>query len=146
LREFKMGKINFGRVLLGGLLAGFVMNIGEYILNEKVLAAFLREFMARHNFPAEPGVNFIFLAVGFTFLLSILMVWVYALIRPRLGPGVKSALVAAFVMWFGVYLYSSVFLVMLFGSPINPVAIGCVWGLVEYSLAAMAGGWLYREA
>ena len=33
-----MGKINFGRVLLGGLVAGLVINIGEYLLNGVVLA------------------------------------------------------------------------------------------------------------
>jgi hypothetical protein len=141
-----MGKINFGRVLLGGLLAGVVMNIGEYILNEKVLGAQMKEFMVKHNFPAEPGVNFIIAAVVATFVLSIVMIWVYALIRPRLGPGPKAAIVAAFILWFGVNLYSSVFFVMLFGSPVSTAAFGCVWGLVEYSLAAMAGGWLYREA
>ena len=141
-----MGKINFGRVLLGGLLAGVVMNIGEYILNERVLGAQMKEFMAKHNFPAEPGVNFIIAAVVATFALSIVMIWLYALIRPRLGPGPKAAIVAAFILWFGVDLYSSVFFVMLLGSPLSTAALGCVWGLVEYSLAAMAGGWLYKEA
>ena len=32
-----MGKINFMRVLLGGLLAGVVINIGEGVLNEAIL-------------------------------------------------------------------------------------------------------------
>jgi len=32
-----MGKINFGRVLLGGLVAGLLLNIGEWVLNGIVL-------------------------------------------------------------------------------------------------------------
>jgi hypothetical protein len=32
-----MGKINWARVLLGGLLAGFVINIFEYVTNGVVL-------------------------------------------------------------------------------------------------------------
>ncbi|MDQ1637141.1 MAG: hypothetical protein QOF62_480 [Pyrinomonadaceae bacterium] len=28
--------MNFGRVFLGGLLAGLILNIGEFLLNEKV--------------------------------------------------------------------------------------------------------------
>ncbi len=28
-----MGKINWGRVLLGGLLAGVIVNIFEYVMN-----------------------------------------------------------------------------------------------------------------
>jgi len=34
-----MGKINWARVLLGGLLAGFIINIFEYVTNGVVLAA-----------------------------------------------------------------------------------------------------------
>jgi hypothetical protein len=34
-----MGKINWERVLLGGLLAGFIINIFEYVTNGVVLAA-----------------------------------------------------------------------------------------------------------
>jgi hypothetical protein len=33
-----MKKINMGRVLLGGLIAGVVLNIGEFLLNGVVLA------------------------------------------------------------------------------------------------------------
>jgi hypothetical protein len=34
-----MGKINWARVLLGGLVAGFIINIFEYVTNGVVLAA-----------------------------------------------------------------------------------------------------------
>jgi hypothetical protein len=140
-----MGKINFGRVLLGGLLAGVVLNVGEWLLNEKVLGPQMKEMMSKHNF-VEPGRNFIIMAVVVTFVLAIVMVWVYALIRPRLGAGVMTAIVAAFVMWFGVYLYNAGFFIMLFGTPLNSMLIACVWGLVEYSLASIAGAWVYKEA
>ncbi|MBC8647371.1 MAG: hypothetical protein H7X85_09430, partial [Thermoanaerobaculia bacterium] len=32
-----MGKINWGRVILGGIVAGIVINISEYVLNELVM-------------------------------------------------------------------------------------------------------------
>ena len=34
-----MGKINLGRVILGGALAGPILNIGEFVLNEPILGA-----------------------------------------------------------------------------------------------------------
>ena len=34
-----MGKINFGRVLFGGIVAGVILSVGEWVLNEKVLGA-----------------------------------------------------------------------------------------------------------
>src|SRR6266481_1988424 len=84
-KETDMGKINFGRVLLGGLVAGLVINIGEYLLNGVVLAKQMEGTFRKMNVPA-PGGNFIAIAVALTFLLGILIVWIYALIRPRLGP------------------------------------------------------------
>lgn len=141
-----MGKINFGRVLLGGIVAGIVLNVGEFILNEKIMGAEMKEMMAKHNFVMPTGPNFIIMAVGMTFVLGIVMVCVYALIRPRLGPGPKAAIVAALIMWFGVYLYNAGFFIMLFGSPVQSMAIANVWGVVEYGVASIVGAYLYKEA
>lgn len=141
-----MGKINFGRVLLGGILAAIVLNVGEYLLNEKVMGTEMKEMMAKHNFTMPDGPKFLVMAVSVTVVLGIVMVWLYALIRPRLGPGVMTAIVAAFVMWFAVYLYNAGFFIMIFGTPVNSMAIACVWGLVEYSLAAIVGAAVYKEA
>src|SRR5436190_23797469 len=139
-----MGKINVGRVVLGGLLAGLVLNIGEYLLNGKVLAAQMKTFMTQHNF-TEPA-NFIPIAVALTFVLGIVIVLGYACIRPRLGPGVKTAIIAGFFAWFGIYLYCGIINGVLFGIPMNTMILVLVWGFVEYAIAAVAGAWLYTEA
>jgi hypothetical protein len=139
-----MNNINFGRVILGGLVAGLVLNIGEFLLNEVVFKQQMEEFFARLNVP-RPGSTFIAIAVGITFLLGILMVCLYAMIRPRYGPGPKTAICAALVIWFCVYFYCGVLNAALFGFPTTLVVAGMVWGLVEYSLAAIAGAWLYKE-
>lgn len=139
-----MGNINLGRVLLGGLVAGVVLNIGEFLLNEVVLGSQMKEFLRLHNFQ-QPGGNFIAIAVALTFVLGIVMVWLYALIRPRCGAGPKTALVAALISWFAIYFYTGIFYLLIFGSPLNAMLIGWVWGLAEYSLAAIAGAFLYKE-
>ena len=59
-----MNNINFGRVILGGLLAGLILNIGEFVLNVKVLASQMRAMAIQHNFPPDPPVNGIAVAVG----------------------------------------------------------------------------------
>ena len=139
-----MGNINLGRVVLGGLVAGLVMNIGEYLLNGKVLASQMATFMTEHNFK-EPA-NFIPIAVALTFVLGIVIVLGYACIRPRLGPGVKTAIIAGLFAWFGVYFYSGIINGVLAGIPMNMMLMVMVWGLVEFSVAAVAGAWLYKEA
>src|SRR5882672_12348651 len=102
-----MGKINVGRVLLGGLVAGIVLNIGEYLLNDKVFGAQMKAEMARHNYPM-PGGNAIVVAVVMTFVLGLVIVLGYAAIRPRFGAGPKTAIIAAVFAWFGVYVYLNI--------------------------------------
>jgi hypothetical protein len=139
-----MSKINFGRVILGGLVAGLVLNIGEYLLNEVIFKQQMEEMFTKMRL-TPPGGSFIAIAVTITFLLGILIVCLYAMIRPRYGPGPKTALCAASVIWFCVYFYCGVLNAALFGLATSFVVIGMVWGIVEYSLAAIAGAWLYRE-
>ena len=138
-----MGKINMARVILGGLVAGLVINIGEFLLNGMVLADQMKSFMTQHNF-TEPK-NFIAIAVALTFVLGIVIVLGYACIRPRLGPGVKTAIIAGLFAWFGIYFYSGIINGVLFGIPMNTMIMVIVWGLVEFCLGAIAGAWLYKE-
>ena len=137
--------INFGRVVLGGLVAGLILNIGEFILNEKVLADPMKEFFTAHKFN-QPAGSFIAVAVALTFLLGIVMVLGYAAIRPRFGPGPKTAIITALFAWFGIYLYNGIILTLLFGGTASQEILILVWGLVEYVIAAVVGAWLYKEA
>lgn len=140
-----MGNINMGRVLLGGLLAGVVLNIGEFLFNGVLMANQMKEWMAQHNL-TDPGTTFLVVATVLTFFLGIVMVWLYALIRARLGPGPKTAIVAALIMWFAVGVYSGIIYGLICAVPVNLILIGIAWCLVEYVLGALAGSWLYKEA
>ncbi len=140
-----MSNINTGRVLLGGLVAGLVLNIGEVVLMDVLLGVHMKEFLSRHNF-AEPGTNFMVVAVGLTFVMGIVLVLGYACIRTRLGAGPKTAIIAGLFGWFGVYVYSGIVNNVLFGTPTAMIAAIVAFGLVEYVLAALAGAWVYKEA
>lgn len=140
-----MNRINLQRAILGGLVAGVVLNIGEFLLNDVVLAAQMREFFARFRVP-EPGSSFLVVAILLTFVLGIVIVWIYAAMRSRLGPGPKTAICAGLLAWFGIYLYSGIINGMILHVPTNMLVIALVWGAVEYIVAAIAGAWLYREA
>ena len=137
--------MNYGRVILGGLVAGLILNAGEFLLNAVILHNAMVEWAKAHNLPEDPGPTFMVAAVGLTFVLGIVTVWLYALIRPRLGPGVKTAIIAALVMWFGVYIYCGIIYGILLVQPMNAIAIAAVFGLVEYIVAAIAGAWVYKE-
>ena len=86
------------------------------------------------------------IAILITLVLGIAMVFVYAMIRPRFGPGPKTAVIAALTVWFLVFLYNNVIGAALGFVPVNMFAIAFGWELVEYLLAALLGAALYREA
>ncbi|MGI8918820.1 MAG: hypothetical protein ACR2H6_09465, partial [Pyrinomonadaceae bacterium] len=68
-----MKNINLGRVLLGGLLAGLILNVGEFLLNDVILGTQMREFFARYGI-ADPGVSFMVAAVTLTFAIGVVLV------------------------------------------------------------------------
>lgn len=140
-----MGKINFGRVLLGGLVAGLLMNIGEYVLNDKVLGSQMKDYFALHNFPM-PGGKAIAIAIVMVFVLGIVMILGYAAIRPRFGAGPKTAIIAGLFTWFGVYFFNNILGAAFGFVPTNILALLLGWGFVEYLVAALVGAWLYKEA
>lgn len=139
-----MNKINFTRVILGGLVAGVVLNIGEFILNDVILGAQMKEFLGRLNLP-DPGGSFIAVAVILTLVIGVVIVWMYAAMRPRLGPGPKTAICAGIIAWIFVCVYCGVINGIVLQAPTNFLIIAIAWCFVEYVLAAIAGAWLYKE-
>ena len=139
-----MNGINIARVVLGGLLAGVIIDIGEVVLNAWLLAARMEAAMTRLNLPPVSGGAIAgFLIMGFA--LGIATVWLYAAIRPRFGPGVRAALCAGATVWFLAYVYPSIGFELMGLFPTRIIAIGMVWGLGELLVAAVAGAWLYQE-
>ena len=140
-----MGGINFGRALIGGLVAGVVLNVGEYLLNGVILAKQMSEYMTEHRFPQMTG-SAIGVAMAMTFVLGVVMIVGYAALRPRFGAGPKTAIIAALFVWFGVVVYPNVIGAAFGFIPTNVLLLLLGWEIVEYILAAIAGAWLYKEA
>src|ERR1051325_1157114 len=99
-----MSKINVRRVLLGGIVAGLIINAGELVLNGVLLRSHIEADLKHMNLP-RPGNGFAALAVALTFIFGILAVLFYAMMRARLGPGPKTALLTALILWFCLYAY-----------------------------------------
>lgn len=138
-----MGTVNLGRVILGGLLAGLIMNVSEAILNLYVVAEESAAIMERFGLEAVGGSQIaIFLAM--TFVLGIIMVFLYAGLRPRFGAGAKTAVIAGVVVWL-VAMMAAVADAVLGILPANLLILTGVWALVEMVVASIAGAWLYRE-
>jgi hypothetical protein len=140
-----MSRINLGRVALGGLLAGVIINIGEFLLNGVILAEEMNDAMkALNRPPIDPAMILWF--VLFSFGFGLMVVWTYAAIRPRFGPGVKTAVCASAVCWGLGYLYPNLFFYVINLFPRGMLVLGSVWGFVEVMIAGIAGAWLYTES
>ncbi|PYV63727.1 MAG: hypothetical protein DMG97_36975 [Acidobacteria bacterium] len=122
-----MAHTNRGRVILGGLLAGVVINIVEFVTNGV----------------APTGAIVMFNVWGF--LLGIAAVWLYAAIRPRYGSGPNTAIRAGLVAWaLAVFLPNlSNYPLGLF--PTRLLVISTVVALIELPLATVVGAWSYKE-
>jgi len=141
-----MGRINWGRVLLGGIVAGLVLNVSEYILNDVVLREDMQAAMeALGRSGPEAGGNVV-VWILYGFVVGIAAVWLYAAIRPRFGPGAGTAVLAGLAVWVLDYLLGTVAMLNLGLFPRGLLMIGLIWGLVEILIASVAGAWVYREA
>jgi len=138
-----MGKVNWVRVILGGLLAGVIINVFEFILNGLLLAKDMQAAISARGKQMGGGQLLMFAAWGF--LVGIFAVWLYAGIRPRYGAGLKTALCAGLAVWCLGYLLADVTPLALKLFPIRLTVIGLAVGLVEVSVGTLAGAWLYRE-
>ena len=139
-----MGRINIARVILGGLVAGLVINISETILNLMVVAQAMENALRARNL--DPlGMGPIMGFVGFTFLMGIATIWLYAAIRPRFGAGATTAAIAALAVWFFGYVSPALGMAMMGLFSMKLMAVTTVWGLPEIVIASVAGAWLYKE-
>jgi hypothetical protein len=132
------------RVVLGGLLAGLIINISEFILNGVVFAEEMTAAMASLNRPPIADSMIVWFVL-FGFGLGIVSIWLYAAIRPRYGPGVRTALCAGLAIWGLAYLYPTLFFLAMKLFPTRLTVISTVWGLAEVLIAAVAGAAIYKE-
>ena len=139
-----MGKINKGRVLLGGLLAGLVLIIIHTVIHRAILGEQWAKAMADLNKPLPTGSAVVGMVV-IMFLVGIFIVWLYAAIRPRYGAGPKTAVLAGLAVWFILWLIGFGGLIFMDLLPCNLVGTGVGLGLGEAVVAALAGGWVYKE-
>ena len=127
--------MNTKRIMLGGLLAGSVIVIGEVV----------RQAIFTEGTPASGGS----MPVGVFILrgasLGIICVLLYAAVRPRLGAQVKTALTVGILVFLLGTLYPPFGLTMQTFAPGRLLLGTIIWNAIQLPLAAVAGAWLYRE-
>ena len=140
-----MAHTNRGRVILGGLLAGVVINLVEFVTNGIVLRDAWSQAMQALGKPAalNPSAIVMFNICGF--LIGIVAVWIYAAIRPRYGAGPSTAIRAGVATWALASLVPGLSNYPLGLFPTRLLVIASIVTLIELPVAAVVGAWLYKE-
>jgi FtsH-binding integral membrane protein len=141
--------INRQKLVLGGLAAGLVLNIIDFLSNGVIFSA---RMQADAN-AFKPGLGDQMAAMGggqiavyvfFDFIIGFLLVWTYAAIRPRFGPGPRTAVYAGLVFFV-------VGLITTYGyKEMGVMSTGLWWSytalwFVNLLLAAVIGAAVYKE-
>jgi hypothetical protein len=141
-----MTQMNVQRIVVGGLLAGLVMNVIDGVANAVVLGgrwaseanALNPDLMKKAAASSTVGW------IVTDFVLGIALVWVYAAIRPRFGAGPATAMKAALAVWVVGHLF---FFSYAFNGLYSAALIGAcsLAGLVAALAGGYVGGLMYRE-
>jgi hypothetical protein len=141
-----MGKINMGRVVLGGIVAGIVGDALSYLIDGMLLRprwAQAMQDLGRLDFNTSQIVGFNILGI----ITGIALIWLYAAIRPRYGAGPGTAVHAAVWFWLISYVIPNLaFMWVMHLFPHHLSAYTTAGNLVETIAAALVGAALYKEA
>ena len=141
-----MSAVNTGKVLVGGLLAGLVYNAFDIVTGMVLMGDEFRANAQRLGLDPAAMESGSAMAVWIVidFLLGLLVVWTYAAIRPRFGPGPKTAILSALVPYFAITL-------IMFGMTQGGMVTMSIWtkmtaiSLITMSVGAVLGAWAYHE-
>jgi hypothetical protein len=140
-----MSKLDTSRVLVGGIVAGIISDIFEYVLNGIVLRDQWNTISTSHSLPMV-GMNEIVVFNVLGLITGIAAVWAYAAMRPRFGAGPRTAVYAALLIWVVGYVIPNVFQTVSGLVPLNMMLTITVVGLVEIVVATVVGAYIYKES
>ena len=142
--------MNRQKLLLGGLAAGVVLNIIDFLSNGVLLASRMQADANAFKpglgdqMAANMGGGQIAVYVFFDFIVGFLLVWTYAAIRPRFGPGPKTAAYASLLFFVFGLILNYAWKQIGFMSSSLWWTVTAVW-FVNLMLASLVGAMVYSE-
>jgi hypothetical protein len=143
-----MTKINVGRMLLGGIVAGILLFLADGFIHEKLLKDDWMAMMraaGRSVEGEEHGGDMAYFAV-FELLRGLAIAWLYAVIRAHYGPGPKTAICAALTVWGLMFPLAFLQLVPIGIFSMNMLTMWSLYELITSVVAGLVAGALYKDA
>lgn len=140
-----MGKMNFRRWLLAGLVAGVIADVLGFFIDGVWLRPAWQAGMQSLGLSGfSPTAWAWFNVLGI--VGGLVAMWIYCSIRPRFGPGVNTAFKAAIVCWvIGSVIPNLTF--MVFGGMFSHelAAYVTLGAFIQNVVGVIAGAALYKE-
>jgi hypothetical protein len=142
-----MSNINVSRVILGGIAAGIVYDVLDFLVDDVWLGdRWLAGLKALGHSGAMTTTQLVeFNLIGIAG--GIMAVWLYAAIRPRYGAGMRTAACAGIAVWIMSFVLPNIsfmYVSGLFGRRLTGMTT--FGALIEVVVSTIAGAALYRES
>ena len=141
----EMNKINIRRLLLGGLVTLFVFIVVEFLLEFVIFGALigLGKWIDQLYAPSSWSISNHVLNLFIALVNSIMLIWMYAALRPMFGVGPKTALIASGFAYAFFFSFMINFANLRF-YPMRPALIELFYQLIELPVALLVGAYCYE--
>jgi|SRR5882724_10684045 len=145
MEELTMGRINYGRLIVGALIAAVFYFIADGTIHGAILGKYHMAAISGAGYPLKPDPTAYFYFGLFDLGKGLVAMLIYVAARTRFGAGVKTAVWAGLVAWLAIEVLPSIewmpfpfyeksFFVKVMALEIVPMVIG-----------AILGAWIYKE-
>ncbi len=128
---------------LGGVVAGLLSNVLGITGAALLFRRHAEEL--QHRMGVTPGPEAALLHITMRLLMGLGLVWLYAAVRPRFGPGPKTAAGVGAFLWLFSLGFAMAATAPYKLHPPEFMAQFLAWGFVEVQVVAYVGCRLYRE-
>jgi len=144
--EATVENINFNRLLIGGVVAGIICFVGDGFVHGMLLADRWTGVMTALGRQAgDMGRRHPGYFATYDLFKGLVAVAIYVGIRPRFGPGIGTALIAAVTVWLLVIPIPLLGLLPMEFFSAGFAATWAAYGIIPIVVGTLAGAWLYRE-
>ena len=140
--------INTSKVVVGGIAAAVVNIVLGFVIFGMWLAPSMNADMDAVLTGASAkmmGGNGMIWQIGGSVVMAFVMAWTYAAMRPRFGPGMKTAVMASLPTWFAGLFFWAQNVMSLGMISMKNMVLGSIAALVINLAMAATAGFLYKE-
>jgi hypothetical protein len=139
--------INIRKVFTGGLLAGVIIIIfnilGQFVIMDRIQHE-MNTWLPGSVDRMSMGTGAIAAGIIMKFVIGIILIWFYAAIRPRFGPGPRTASYVTITVWILGAIFFSDFPLMGMIS-VASYALLELMQLLTFLIATLVGASIYSE-